>query len=75
MIDYVLATLGFIASVITIIGFVYAFLRNFKIDINKHIDEIKQRQDLIDDRMFLLATGKSLSEALKEERMKKEEKK
>ena len=74
MLDYVLATLGFIASIITIIGFVYAFLRNFKIDINSHIDKIEKRQDLQDERMFLLATGKNLADAIKEEKMKHPEK-
>ena len=32
-----------IATTITIIGFVYGFLRNFKIDINAHIDRLEKR--------------------------------
>jgi len=62
-----------IGTGVSVIGLVYMFLRNFKMDINKHIDELKQRQDFQDDRMFLLCTGKRLQDAIKEERMKKEE--
>ena len=65
--------LTIIGTGVSVIGLVYMFLRNFKMDINKHIDELKQRQDLQDDRMFLLCTGKRLQDAIKEERIKKEE--
>lgn len=85
MIDYALATIGFVGSVLTIIGVIYTFLRNFKIDINSHIDRLEKRMDSfdqrmdnfefrmnsLDERMFLLMTGKNLSDAIKEERMKK----
>lgn len=73
MLDYILATLGFIGSVITILGFVYSFLRNFKQDINSHIDRLDKRMDDQDERIFLLATGKSLKEAILEEKMKRKE--
>lgn len=58
----------------SVVGLVYMFLRNFKIDISKKIDDIDKHQDLQDDRMFLILTGKSLTDAIREERMKKEEK-
>lgn len=35
--------------------------------------KLKKHQDMQDDRMFQLATGKSLADAIKEERMKKGE--
>lgn len=57
----------------SVVGLVYMFLRNFKTDISKKIDEIEKHQDTQDDRMFLILTGKSLSESIKEEKMKKEE--
>ena len=52
-----------IASAITIIGFVYAFFRNFKSDIHK-------RMDLLDDRMFYLSTGKTIADAILEKKTK-----
>ncbi len=73
MLDYFLAALGFIATAVTIIGFVYSFLNNFKQDVNSHIDRLDKRMDLSDDRMFLLATGKSLADAILEERLKRKE--
>ena len=33
--------IGFLAMALTIIGFVYGFLRNFKSDIDKHIDRLE----------------------------------
>jgi len=49
---------------ITVIGFVYGFLRNFKNDINKKIDSMEKRLDIQDERIFLLATGKTLRDAM-----------
>lgn len=57
---------------ITVIGFVYGFLRNFKSDINDRIQKMENRMDNLDERMFQLATGKSLKDAILEEKMKKE---
>lgn len=76
--------LSFLATTITIIGFVYGFLRNFKEDINGHIDRLEKRMDQferrmdlfehkilsIEERMFYMATGKKLEDAILEERMK-----
>lgn len=55
-----------IGTGIAVIGFVYGFLRNFKTDINKKIDHMEHRLDLQDERIFLLATGKTLKEAMLE---------
>lgn len=55
----------------TIIGIVYAFLRNFKTDINGHIDRLEKRMDTLEERMFWLATGKRLEDAILEERVKR----
>lgn len=63
--------LSLFATAITIIGFVYGFLRNFKADINKHIEKSEKRIDLLEERMFWLATGKKLEDAILEERMKR----
>mgnify|MGYP001616742566 CR=1 FL=1 len=71
MFEIIGVVLGFFISVLTIIGFVYTFLRNFKIDINLHIDKLEKRMDILDERMFLLATGKTLREAMIEEEIKK----
>lgn len=77
-----LTTLGAAAAVI---GVVYQFLRNFKSDINGHIDRLDKRMDNLDRRMdnfefkinsleeriFWLVTGKKLEDAIIEERMKR----
>lgn len=76
--------LTLLATTITIIGFVYGFLRNFKTDINAHIDRLEIRMDRLDtrmdlfehklmsleERMFLMLTGKRLEDAILEERLK-----
>lgn len=59
-------------SIIGILGICWYFSYDLKQNINKRIDEIEKHQDLQDDRMFLILTGKSLSDAIKEERIKKE---
>ena len=56
------------------VGLIYTFLRNFKIDINLHIDKLEKRMDILEERMFLLATGKTLGEAIVEEKLKKKDK-
>jgi hypothetical protein len=71
-----------IACMVTTIGFIYAFLRNFKSDINAHLDKMEKRLDkmesridTLEERMFWLATGKKLEDAILEEKMKLKEKK
>lgn len=63
--------LTLLATTVTIIGFVYGFLRNFKTDINSHIDRLEKRMDSLEERMFYMATGKKLEDAILEERMKR----
>lgn len=62
------------ATAATVIGFVYGFLRNFKADIGKTVEKMEARIDTLEERMFLLATGKSLADAIVEERIKRKEK-
>ncbi len=64
-----LATFG---AGITVIGFVYTFFRNLKSDIATQVCKMEQRIDTLEERMFWLATGKKLQDAILEERMKKE---
>ena len=54
-----------IGTSISIVGLLYAIIRNFKNDVNSKIEKLE-------DRMFYLATGKSLADAIKEDRMKSE---
>lgn len=63
-----------VSTVLAIVGLVYMIMRNFKMDINSHIDRLEKRMDLVDERMFSLMTGKSLADAIKEERLKNKEK-
>jgi hypothetical protein len=44
----ILTSLG---TAVTVIGFVYGFLRNFKTDINNHIDRLETRMDKFEIRM------------------------
>jgi hypothetical protein len=75
-----------LAAVATVIGFVYSFLHNFKAeikaDINNHIDRLEARTNKfegrldarmneLEERMFWLATGKKLEDAILEEQMKR----
>ncbi|MGB7128721.1 MAG: hypothetical protein WBD50_06515 [Candidatus Rhabdochlamydia sp.] len=64
-----------LAAVVTVIGFVYGFLQNFKAeiktDINDHISRLETRIDNLEERMFWLATGKKLEDAILEEQMKR----
>ncbi|MGL5627317.1 MAG: hypothetical protein ACRDDW_07425 [Candidatus Rhabdochlamydia sp.] len=45
------AILTSLAATVTVIGFVYGFLRNFKTDINNHIDRLETRMDKFEIRM------------------------
>lgn len=62
-----------IAGAATTIGLIYTFLRNFKTDINSHLEKMEKRIDILEERMFLLSTGKSLAQAILEEKLKKKE--
>jgi hypothetical protein len=58
-----------ICTITTIIGFVYAIARNFKIDICGRIDKMENRIDILEERMFWMATGRRLEDVIKEERI------
>lgn len=49
--------------------------QDFKTDISSLISKIEKRSDEQDDRIFWLATGKRLQDAILEEKIKNEEKK
>lgn len=66
--------LGFISAVATIVGLVYAIMRNFKIDVIARMDKMESRIDSLEERMFYMATGKTLSAAILEEKMKNQPK-
>ena len=57
-----------IGTGIAVLGFTYTFLRNFKIDVQKEIGKIEDRQNLQDERMFQVLTGKNLVDVMSEER-------
>jgi len=40
-----------LATAVTVIGFIYCFLRNLKIDINNHINRLETRMDKFEIRM------------------------
>lgn len=58
-----------IGTVIGAAGLIYATLRNFKTDIKADIVAMEKRLDLQDERIFLLATGKTLQQAMIEAKM------
>ena len=57
-----------IGTGLAVITFTYTFLRNFKTDVNKHIDKIEKRLDQQDDRMFWILTGKKLDDVILEQK-------
>lgn len=61
---------------ISVIGFVYMFFRNFKSDMNQHMDKLEERitkrMDSLDEKMFYLSTGRSLQDAILSEKLKSE---
>lgn len=70
--------LTLLATTVAIIGFVYGFLKNIKDDISGHIDRLEKRMDIfesritsMEERIFWMATGKKLEDAILEERMKR----
>lgn len=63
-----------IGTGITVIATVYGFLRNFKNDMNKKFEHMENRLDLQEERIFLLATGKTLREAMVEAKRNMEQK-
>lgn len=62
--------LSIVGPAITVMGFVYTIIRNFKMDINEKFVKMEKRMDLLDERMFYLSTGKTLTQAILDEKMK-----
>ena len=60
-----------IGTGLAVMGFVYGIMRNFKSDIKEQINAIAIRQDDLDRRIFFLATGKTLREAILEEKIRR----
>lgn len=55
--------LSVVVSGLSIIGFIHK-------SVEKKIDKLEKRMDFLDDRMFLLSTGKTLAQAILEEKLK-----
>jgi hypothetical protein len=53
-----------IAAIVSGIALNYAFMRNFKGDMIKHLDKCSKRIDQLEEKIFFLATGRTLKEAL-----------
>lgn len=64
-----------IGGTLAIIGFIYAFLRNFKADLKERFDAQDARLTKLEEHMFLLATGKTLREAMMETQASADQKK
>ena len=56
------------------LGLNYMFLRNFKIDLKERFDTQDARLTKLEEHMFLLATGKTLREAMMEAQAKADQK-
>ncbi|QZA58658.1 hypothetical protein [Candidatus Rhabdochlamydia porcellionis] len=74
--------LASLAATATVIGVIYGFLQNFKTEIKADINRLETRMDKLEERldarvnkleerMFWLATGKKLEDAILEEQMKR----
>lgn len=64
-----------IGGSVAVISFGYAYLRNFRQDINQRIDKMENRLDSLEERIFLLATGRTLEEAMIQQAVKRKTKK
>jgi hypothetical protein len=73
---------GFTATIFTIVGLVYTIVRNFKADGDSKFKKMEERMNAndlrttnqiisLEERMFWLATGKRLEDALMEEANKR----
>lgn len=70
-----LGIISMIAAVLTIIGFNYQIIRNFKSDIkdtldmqDKKFDSFERKFELIENRLFQLAMGKTIKQIMEEEK-------
>lgn len=64
-----------LGTMLAVLVMVYTFLRNFKTDITARMDQTDARINSLDERIFYMATGKTLAEAMLMEKMKHVEKK
>lgn len=64
-----------IGTAVTFLGLIYAILRNFKTDVKSQIISLEGRIISIEERIFFLASGKTLREAIQEEKKKEMEEK
>lgn len=65
-------------TIVAMFAIVWIFTRDLKITvkaIEKKMDKLETKIDTLEERMFLLSTGKTLAQAILEEKMKNEEKK
>jgi len=58
--------IGILGTSASFVGLIYMIIRNFKNDVNARIDRLEKHMDQMDERMFMLATGKNLADAIKE---------
>jgi DNA replication initiation complex subunit (GINS family) len=84
--SFVPIIIGAFGTITSVTGLVYAMIRNFRLDLDKKFDKMDKRMDSFDkrmdnfelkitsleERMFWLATGKTLSQAILEEKEKKD---
>lgn len=68
--EYVIIIASALTIIGTIFGTIFGFFRNLKLSMKKDFDDLEKRIDILDERMFLLATDKSLAQAILEEKMK-----
>lgn len=55
-----------------VVGIIYQFFRNLKADIHDQINKQNEKFALLEDRIFWLATGKKLQDAILEEKLKRD---
>jgi len=70
-----------VSAAIATVALTYSFLWNFKKDVNTkfdkleiHLTKLEMRLDKQDDRMFLIMTGKKLSDVILEQKKEKKRK-
>lgn len=64
-----------IGTGVTVIAFLYALLRNFKTDIQSQLSGFENRIIQLEERMFYLGTGKTLIQAIKEQKEQENDRK
>ena len=59
-----------IGVVLTAAAFNYQYLSNFKADVDRKLDRMNDKYDLLENQIFFVATGRSLEDAILEKRTK-----